>query len=83
MKSDTKQIEIREHKAITYGLVAKGLVEDDKDGFLKTTLKGQSEVIRICDPITLEEIALILISFCENERIPYHIINGVVRPVNV
>ena len=80
MKSDTRIVEKKEHKALTYLLVAKGLIEDDENGFVKTTEAGKEEVKRIFQPLKMEEIALILIFFCEMENIPYHIIDGVVRP---
>jgi hypothetical protein len=81
MKSEeTKRIEQKEHKALTYFLVAKGFIEDDEEGFVITTEAGKEEVKRITKPLSMEEIALLLIFFCETEGIKYHIKDGVVRP---
>jgi hypothetical protein len=79
LKSDTTEVERKEHKAIMYGLVSQGLINDDELGFLKMTESGTQKVYEITEPMTLEQIALILISFCENENIKYHILDGVVR----
>lgn len=83
MKSDRTDDEIKEHKQIMYGLMYKGLINDDQSGYVKMTESGTQKVHQITEPLTLEEIALILIAFCESEKIPYHFINGVVRPVEV
>lgn len=83
MKSDTKAIETKEHKALTYMLVAKGYIEEDENRLVKTTESGKERAKEILNPLTMEDIALLLIFFCELENIPYHIVNGVVRPVEV
>lgn len=79
MKSDTRMVEQKEHKALTYLLLAKGFIEEDENRFVKTTWIGKERVKELLNPMTMEEIALILIFFCELENIPYHILDGVKR----
>ena len=80
MDSNKKEIEMKEHKALTYMLVAKGYIEEDENRLVKTTEAGKDRATEILKPLTMEDIALLLIFFCELENIPYHIIDGVVRP---
>ena len=69
----TKHIsdEQREHQTIIRFLFYRGYIVRDNENGLKVTEKGKQRVMQAFNESSLEDIALILIMFCNDEGIKY------------
>lgn len=69
--------EQQEHRTILFFLIHKGLIKKDNRNKVQLTEKGEKRIQELADAWTMEDVALILIFFCNQEGIEYDATHGV------